>query len=520
MPTTFDIGSLASTLGSAVAELMFSTERSVASEVSVPVVYDAFDRLPDVPGGILLLAGIVPDDPSLSDVLDAAHARGFVACALKQHGVDLAHVTAYAERNDMALLVINDEVPWRHIDRLISTVTVSYDSESGGDGNDLFALANTAAAAVGGAVAIEDLDRNVLAYSTIEAHEVDELRRSGILARHVPNSPNNDRQYRRLMESNGVVRFPYDADNEELPRCAVAIRAGQQAVGSLWAIESQQSSRVSPEQALIETSRLAALRILRLESASDLERQVRAGALRALMEGSRPLSTLDYRFGMIEGLDVILVGFTFRTLGDSVPPPLHQLETAVEQHCATFRMNVLCTAVGPIVYALFPAVRDPAAPRNIVASAAEAIETRFERRISIAISSGGQGAEVVTRLREEVNEILALLAREPGAPAIASLDDVHAKLLLRRLTTAYHEMPKERSLQALIEHDHRRGTDYRNTLIAYFVSPNDVDAAAARLHIHPNTLRYRVKRARQLFDLRIDEPDERLATWLGLRLAD
>nr|WP_244954208.1 helix-turn-helix domain-containing protein [Spelaeicoccus albus] len=81
-------------------------------------------------------------------------------------------------------------------------------------------------------------------------------------------------------------------------------------------------------------------------------------------------------------------------------------------------------------------------------------------------------------------------------------------------------MPKERSLQALIEHDHRRGTDYRNTLIAYFVSPNDVDAAAARLHIHPNTLRYRVKRARQLFDLRIDEPDERLATWLGLRLAD
>jgi DNA-binding PucR family transcriptional regulator len=46
----------------------------------------------------------------------------------------------------------------------------------------------------------------------------------------------------------------------------------------------------------------------------------------------------------------------------------------------------------------------------------------------------------------------------------------------------------------------------------------DVRAAAARLHVHPNTLRYRVRRAAELTGLDLDDPLVRLFASLQLRL--
>jgi DNA-binding PucR family transcriptional regulator len=37
--------------------------------------------------------------------------------------------------------------------------------------------------------------------------------------------------------------------------------------------------------------------------------------------------------------------------------------------------------------------------------------------------------------------------------------------------------------------------------------------------VHPNTCRYRLARAEQLFGLALADPDERLLLWLQLRLA-
>jgi DNA-binding PucR family transcriptional regulator len=45
-----------------------------------------------------------------------------------------------------------------------------------------------------------------------------------------------------------------------------------------------------------------------------------------------------------------------------------------------------------------------------------------------------------------------------------------------------------------------------------------VAAAASVLHLHPNTLRYRLRRSSELFELSLDDPDGRLAAWMFLRL--
>jgi hypothetical protein len=45
-----------------------------------------------------------------------------------------------------------------------------------------------------------------------------------------------------------------------------------------------------------------------------------------------------------------------------------------------------------------------------------------------------------------------------------------------------------------------------------------VVAAAESLYIHPNTFRYRLRRVAEVGDLELDDPDQRFAAMLELRL--
>ncbi len=63
-------------------------------------------------------------------------------------------------------------------------------------------------------------------------------------------------------------------------------------------------------------------------------------------------------------------------------------------------------------------------------------------------------------------------------------------------------------------------TDYAASVVAWLDAVGNVGEAAQRLTVHPNTLKYRLRRARELFGLDLDDPDVRLSCWLQLRLAE
>jgi DNA-binding PucR family transcriptional regulator len=67
-------------------------------------------------------------------------------------------------------------------------------------------------------------------------------------------------------------------------------------------------------------------------------------------------------------------------------------------------------------------------------------------------------------------------------------------------------------------YDGEHGSGYIETLRAYLDAFGDVPTAAARISVHPNTFRYRLRRLADLFAIRIDDPEERLALGLQLRL--
>lgn len=89
------------------------------------------------------------------------------------------------------------------------------------------------------------------------------------------------------------------------------------------------------------------------------------------------------------------------------------------------------------------------------------------------------------------------------APAILADDDVGGSLI-------------ERYIQP-VEQDDRSGAVVLKTVASYIENDSQVDAAAAELEIHPNTVRYRVARFEELTGCSLRHNDDLFEAWWALR---
>ncbi len=75
-----------------------------------------------------------------------------------------------------------------------------------------------------------------------------------------------------------------------------------------------------------------------------------------------------------------------------------------------------------------------------------------------------------------------------------------------------------KTLQPLLDYDAARNGDLVETLEAFFACHGNVSQTAARLHVHRNTLAYRLERIRAITRLDLDDPEARFALQLALKL--
>jgi DNA-binding PucR family transcriptional regulator len=68
----------------------------------------------------------------------------------------------------------------------------------------------------------------------------------------------------------------------------------------------------------------------------------------------------------------------------------------------------------------------------------------------------------------------------------------------------------------LRQHDEANGTAYLRTLYEWLRYPGDPRSAGAALRIHPNTLRYRMRKITELSGVDLADPDVRLALLVQL----
>nr|WP_308251194.1 helix-turn-helix domain-containing protein [Streptomonospora nanhaiensis] len=478
----------------------------------------------------------------------------------RRGGEESALLGAVAEEAGVALLAVRPEVRWDQLHSLCRSVLddarLSADTGLGEPGGDLFSLAQTIAALTGGLVTVEDSASRVLAYSSGE--EVDELRRLSVLGRRGPE------QYLALLREWGVfarlrageevVRVDEHPELGIRRRLAVGIHAGTQPLGAIWVQEGAQPLSANAEEALLGAARMAALHLLRHRTETAVGLRLRDDLLASLLEGRIEAAALADTIEVSHERPALVVAFALaagpagtaggpgaagarRAAADPGDPSgrelvRRRLVDLVTVHTAAYRRRSLVTAIGGRIYVLMPDLaRGPRGAAEAGESSAEASVLALTRktveaaRATLGVAVQGAMGSLVDSLaqvadsRAEADRILDAMGRDL-AKDVATMSDVRTQVLISETLAYLRASPALRDprVSALAAHDAAHNSDLVPSLLAYLEEFGDVRTASARLHVHPNTLRYRVRRAESVSGIDLSDPTQRLFTHLQLLL--
>lgn len=499
--------------------------------VADAVIFDAADALRAEPGDVVLGVGAPAASAGAGQLVADAGRAGAAAVVFRRDENDPIALRAAAERAMVALVLVPATTGWSHLFTLLSTAiearrAAAWSSHPGLAVGDLVSLANAVAGTVGGAITIEDPDANVLAFSSL-GHPIDVPRQDTILGHRVP-SPLlqilTDRGvFQRLYGSEDVVHVTNVGEPDVAARMAIAVRAGGEVLGSIWAAEADRPFDEEDAQALRGAARIAALHMLHQRAHVDLERQRQGEITRALLAGDQPSRPGLSSLGLV-GTPVTVLAVDpdlVRTADAEVA--MNRAASVITLYAEVYRRHATAVVVDDIIYVLLPTAAD--ADRARLMSFANNVAQRAQTvtRAPVRVGIGTTVAELrdLHRSRDDADEVLRVL-RSAGDYKAAHVDEVRGRMALLRLQDLAAHDPRLRTskIYALIDHDRQRSTHYVATLRAYLDAFGDVSVASTELCIHRNTFRYRLERLLQLFDLNLEDPDERVITHLQLRFLD
>jgi sugar diacid utilization regulator len=205
---------------------------------------------------------------------------------------------------------------------------------------------------------------------------------------------------------------------------------------------------------------------------------------------------------------------------------LRRLEDALTLYLSAVRPSAVTVRGDRAVYVLGAW---PQPSRDEVLAAARSLAADF-----VARSPGGPGGDYlaavagpaaepgrVPAVRVQADAVLrALRGAGCSAPAVATLDETALQVLLDRLGDVAQSLglpPATGPLRRLAEHDGPDGV-LTETLAAYLAAGCLAEDAATHLRVHVNTLRYRLRRIREVSGLDLHDADQMLLAQLQLRL--
>ena len=532
-------------LGTTLLDLLHGDPDTVPRLGGV-AIHDPIDE-PELPPAALVLGVGVGGPVATIALLGQLGRRGAAGLVLRAPVTLTPGVLAAAEASGVALLGLTRGATWAQLAAMLRELLAEGDvgtgdpeSLGGLPSGDLFALANAVAALLDAPITIEDRSSRVLAFSGRQ-DEADRGRIETVLGLQVPEA------YSRVLTDRGVFRELYRSDrpvlvdpvpsgdgSESLPRAAIAVRAGDEVLGSIWAVLRD---GLSPEraQALAEAATLVALHMLRVRAGADVQQRLRADLVSTALEGGTGAREALQRLGLADRTVAVLALAALDRGADAdargpgtsdgdagLANDRRRLTDAFAVHLSAVHPRSATALVGHATYGLVPVAGEDGEARAV--RIGTDFLDRVGARIPAVIGIGPPGQDVVglAGARAAADRALRVLRVRGGPSRVALLADVHAESLLlelRDLAAARGDRPAG-PVARLQAYDSGHGSQLVETLRAWLDAFGDVGAAAAALFVHPNTFRYRLRRVAEVGGLDLTDADARFAAMVQLRLLD
>lgn len=480
----------------------------VRAEVDDVVIAEAGMSPLARPGDLVLGVGL-RESGEAAEVVRQCARSGASAIALRRSVARRRRVQETAVASGVAVLAVGEETSWAH---LVWLLRGAIDRSASADAafadpavhDDLFVLADAIASLVGGPVTIEDARSRVLAYSARQ-DVTDEARVSTIIGRRVPEALlaayRSEGVFRRLATSAAPFLVPPSKTGVATARYVVPVRAGGEWLGSIWVVIDAPPAAAVVEE-LLSTASVVALHLLRFRSRNDVSQRVIRERLRQALTGA----TNDAHRWLPPG--------PWRVVALGPGTGLDLWESLLRRRGWTRPLLVDIEGRDYAVVGTSDSVDVPGSWAWL-----EALVLALSRAGDPVLAGAGRAARKprdLPRGRSEALETLVTLERGQG-PRCATVEQAWAQVTIDR---AVHTSASERllgPLDGLRDHDRNHGSDYLTTLAGWLAHPGSPSDAAKAMHVHPNTLRYRIQRITELSNLDLSDPDVRLALTLQLR---
>jgi DNA-binding PucR family transcriptional regulator len=517
------LGRILQDLGTTVLDVAASPG-DLDTEVTGVHIYDPLDELIVPRGGILLAVGVQGAADICALLGRAPRAAGVVV----KLPVDAdERVRATVLETGVAVLGLTRAASWSQVAALLRSLLAEGDlAEPGQESQgDLFSLANAVCALLDAPVTIEDRSSRVLAFSGRQ-DEADQGRVETVLGREVPE------RYLRLLDERGEFKRLYQSrepiyieidDGTVVNRAAVAVRSGDEILGSIWAAVREPLSE-QRQRALADAAKIVALQLLRERAGADTQRRMRADLLSTVLAGGADAAEAAGRLGIATTRLCVLAA----QLADADAADPARGESDRQRFCDALALHVgaihpkaAAALVGSVAYAVLP-LHSTGEEEARAVRVAESFLARVGPRHAANVGAGRLALSLaqVARSRADADRALRVLRSRGTTGQAAGYTSVHFESLLLQVAdvAAAEEQTPTGPYQRLLDHDAEHGTELAATLRAYLDAFGEVNIASAHMHIHANTFRYRLKRLLEISGLDLSDPDARLTAMLQMRI--
>jgi purine catabolism regulator len=406
------------------------------------------------------------------------------------------------------------------------------------DGKGVNEICKTLADLLESAVTIEDASFHLLAHagSTGDPHRKETILKQGTPQR-VLFDPQIQRMLREVEAKRAPVKvppFPHVGMSRE--RLIAPILAANQVLGYISVLDHPPHNEELAFMAIEQAALVLALAVAKERELSEVEGRVRGEFLEDLLhstygdEAAAQRRARHLGYPLHGGHIVMLVDIDdFRGFNrarqiseDAIQALKREFLRRVAAVVRTSYGRALVQGRSDQVVALLP-LGSEGGDYQI---RAHALGTQIQQAIaewkpgftvSVGFSGPAEAPAGVAGSLREVTSVMESLARFKRWSQVVAVPELGLTGLLAAVTDERLVDYSRRHLGPLIEHDTSRKGNLVATLRAY-LETGEQQQAAQRLRVHPNTLRYRLDRIREISGVDLEDPETRLNLAVALRV--
>jgi purine catabolism regulator len=406
------------------------------------------------------------------------------------------------------------------------------------DGKGVNEICRTLAELLESAVTVEDASFHLLAHAggSADPHRKETILRQGTPQR-VLFDPQIQRMLREVEAGRGPLKvpaFPHLGMSRE--RLIAPILAANQVLGYISVLDHPPHNEELAFMAIEQAALVLALSIAKERELSEVEGRVRGEFLEDLLHGTYGEESAAQRRARhvgypLHGQHIVMLvdiddfrGFNrARQISEDAIQALKRefLRRVTGVVRATYP-RALVQGRSDQVVSLLPLggeAVDHQARSHALGMQVQQVVADWKPGFTVSVGFSGPveaPAGVAGALRE-VTSVMESLARFKRWGQVVAVPELGLTGLLAAVTDERLVDYSRRHLGPLIEHDNTRKSSLVPTLRAY-LETGEQQQAAKRLRIHPNTLRYRLDRIREISSVDLEDPETRLNLAVAMRI--